>query len=73
MTLNQQIYNETTDAETRIKIRGEYKITKKYLKEITMAYNEIQSINKKLDEITTSLFYTHEAIQKLNFYWQYKN
>ena len=65
MTLNQQIYTETTDAETRLKIRDESKYTKEYLKEITMAYNEIQSINKKLDEITTSLFNTHEAIHKL--------
>lgn len=65
MTLNQQIHNET-DAETRLKIRDEYKNTKKYLEKITMAYNEIQSINKKLDEITTSLFNTHEAIQRLN-------
>lgn len=72
MTLNQQIY-ETTDTETRIKIRDEYKDTKYYLKEITMAYNEIQSINKKLDEITTSLFNTHEVIQKLNRLEQYKN
>ena len=66
MTLNQQIHNETTDVDTRLKIHDEYKNTKEYLKEITMAYNEIQSINKKLDEITTSLFNTHEAIQKLN-------
>ena len=70
MTLDQQIY-ETTDPETRMKIRDEYKDTKEYLKEITMAYNEIQSINKKLDEITTSLFNTHEAIQKLNSYLYY--
>ncbi|PAV07656.1 hypothetical protein [Methanosphaera cuniculi] len=68
MTLNQQRHNETTDTKTKLKICDEYKNTKEYLKEITMAYNEIQSINKKLDEITTSLFNTHEAIQKLNLY-----
>ena len=72
MTLDQQYY-ETTDTETKLKLRDEYENTKDYLKDITMAYNEIQSINKKLDEITTSLFNTHEAIQKLNFYLQYKH
>lgn len=66
MTLDQQTNNETTDVDTKIKMRDEYRNTKEYLKKITMAYNEIQSINKKLDEITTSLFNTHEAIQKLN-------
>lgn len=65
MTLDQQYY-ETTDTKTKRKIRDEYINTKEYLKEITIAYNEIQSINKKLDEITTSLFNTHETIQKLN-------
>lgn len=65
MTLDQQ-YNETTATETKQKICDEYINTKSYLEEITMAYNEIQSINKKLDEITTSLFNTHEAIQRLN-------
>ena len=70
MTLNQQIH-ETTDAETRIKIRDEYKNTKEHLEEITIAYNEIQSINEKLDEITTSLFNTHEAIQRLLSLYQY--
>lgn len=73
MTLDQQIYDETTDTDTRIKIRGEYRKTKDYLEEITMAYYEIQSINEKLDEITTSLFNTHEAIQELNHIMQYKN
>lgn len=66
MTLDQQSHNETTDVDTRIKMHGEYGNTKEYLEEITIAYYEIQSINEKLDEITTSLFNTHEAIQKLN-------
>lgn len=71
MTLNQQ-YNETTEIhddeyyENRREYRKEIKNTKEYLEEITIAYNEIQSINEKLDEITTSLFDTHEAIQILN-------
>ena len=73
MTLDQQKYNETTDTETRIKIRDECKDTREYLEDITMAYNEIQSINKKLDEITTSLFNTHEAIQTLNSYMYYES
>lgn len=66
MTLAQQIYDETTDVDTSLKLCDEYRNTKEYLEKITMAYYEIQSINKKLDEITTSLFNTHEAIQKLN-------
>ena len=65
MTLDQQKHNETTDIETKRKMRDEYINTKEYLNEITMAYDEIQSINEKLDEITTSLFYTHETIQRL--------
>ena len=66
MTLDQQRHNETTDVDTRLKLHDEYKNTKEFLEVITMAYNEIQSINKKLDEITTSLFNTHEVIQRLN-------
>ena len=73
MTLNQQL-NEITETKihddeyynTKAKIRDEYYNTKEYLEEITMAYYEIQSINEKLDKITTSLLNTHETIQKLN-------
>ena len=73
MTLDQQIYNETTDTETKLKLRDEYENTKDYLKDITMAYNEIQSINKKLDEITTSCIYKVDSCNCLYVQFLFQN